>query len=187
MAPESSLSVKPRRTHLLPPRLAKYTPRRAQVILDVVYNHTAEGGDDDPYLLSFRGIDNLVYYQLNTGSYVQLLNYSGCGNTVSANHPTMTKMIIDSLVQWVEEYHVDGFRFDLASSLCRDNLGRPIPAPPLIRAIAKHPILSKVKLIAEPWDIGMYQVRPATSLVRLLTKSRRDEQQRAVPVYDSSR
>jgi len=129
-----------------------------EVILDVVYNHTAEGGDDDPYLISFRGIDNSVYYQLNKESYVQLLNYSGCGNTVNANHPVTTKMIIDSLVQWVEEYHVDGFRFDLASCLCRDNLGNPIPAPPLIRQIAKHPVLSKVKLIAEPWDIGMYQV-----------------------------
>lgn len=129
-----------------------------KVILDVVYNHTAEGGDDDPYLLSFRGLDNSVYYQMDKDAYVQILNFSGCGNTVNANHPVVRRMIIDSLVQWVEEYHVDGFRFDLASALCRDSKGHPIPAPPLIREIAKHPVLSKVKLIAEPWDIGMYQV-----------------------------
>jgi len=129
-----------------------------EVILDVVYNHTAEGGDDDPYLLCMRGLDNSVYYQVDLDSYVQLVNFSGCGNTISANHPVVSKMIIDSLVQWVEEYHVDGFRFDLASALCRDGKGRPIPAPPLIREIAKHPVLSQVKLIAEPWDIGMYQV-----------------------------
>ncbi|GAB4816893.1 hypothetical protein N2152v2_003939 [Parachlorella kessleri] len=144
-----------------------------EVILDVVYNHTVEGGDDDPYLLSWRGIDCSTYYQQDPGAYVQMLNYSGCGNTVNANHPTTLRQVMDSLrhvgrpvatgrslalLWWVEEYHVDGFRFDLASCLCRDAKGHPLADPPLIRAISKDPVLSKVKLIAEPWDIGMYQV-----------------------------
>jgi len=129
-----------------------------EVLLDVVYNHTAEADDKDPYLLSFRGIENSTYYMTDPTQYVQLINYSGCGNTINANHPVVTQLIIDSLVHWVTEYHVDGFRFDLASCLCRDDKGRPMQAPPLIRAISKHPLLSKVKLIAEPWDIGMYQV-----------------------------
>ncbi|KAK9845743.1 hypothetical protein WJX81_001229 [Elliptochloris bilobata] len=130
-----------------------------EVILDVVYNHTGEGGDDDPYLLSWRGIANSTYYMTDTSQYVQLLNYSGCGNTVSGNHPVTQRMIVESLRMWVEEYHVDGFRFDLASALCRDPLGKPIPAPPLIRQIAQDPVLSKVKLLAEPWDCGgLYQV-----------------------------
>lgn len=129
-----------------------------EVLLDVVYNHTVEGGDTDPYTLSFRGIENKTYYMCDTSQYVQMLNYSGCGNTVNANHPVVSKLIIDSLVHWVTEYHVDGFRFDLASCLCRDDKGKPLPAPPLIRDISKHPILRNVKLIAEPWDLGMYQV-----------------------------
>lgn len=130
-----------------------------EVILDVVYNHTVEGGDDDPYTLSFRGIDNSTYYMLDKAQYVQLLNYSGCGNSISGNHPQVKQMIIDSCKHWVEEYHVDGFRFDLASCLCRDPQGHPLAAPPLIRELAKDPVLSKVKLIAEPWDCGgLYQV-----------------------------
>ncbi|KAG2497653.1 hypothetical protein HYH03_004392 [Edaphochlamys debaryana] len=129
-----------------------------QVLLDVVYNHTAEADDRDPYLLTLRGIDNSTYYMLDPGSPVQLVNWSGCGNTVNANHPVVSQLIIDSLVRWVTEYHVDGFRFDLASCLCRDERGRPMAVPPVIRNIAKHPLLSQVKLIAEPWDIGMYQV-----------------------------
>lgn len=129
-----------------------------EVILDVVYNHTAELDDKEPYLLSMRGIDSRTYYMVAPEHYVQLLNYSGCGNTVNANHPVVRALIIESLLRWVEEYHVDGFRFDLASCLCRDGQGNPIPAPPLIREIAKHPVLSKVKLIAEPWDLGMFQV-----------------------------
>ncbi|KIZ03733.1 glycogen operon protein GlgX [Monoraphidium neglectum] len=128
-----------------------------QVILDVVYNHTAELDDKHPYTISFRGIDSVTYYMVDTSQYVQLINYSGCGNTVNANHPVVKQLIIDSLVNFVEEYHVDGFRFDLASCLCRDSKGHPMPAPPLIREIAKHPVLSKVHLIAEPWDLGMYQ------------------------------
>eukprot|EP01025_Chloroclados_australasicus_P054213 TRINITY_DN6421_c0_g3_i1.p1 TRINITY_DN6421_c0_g3~~TRINITY_DN6421_c0_g3_i1.p1 ORF type:complete len:798 (-),score=59.59 TRINITY_DN6421_c0_g3_i1:187-2499(-) len=128
------------------------------VIIDVVYNHTAEGGDDDPYLLSMRGIDNEVYYQRDKNAYVQLLNFSGCGNTVNANNSVVKDLILDSLRHWVQEYHVDGFRFDLASCLCRGSNGEPLPDPPVIRAISKDPILSKCLLIAEPWDIGMYQV-----------------------------
>ncbi|GFR40449.1 hypothetical protein Agub_g977 [Astrephomene gubernaculifera] len=129
-----------------------------QVLLDVVYNHTAEADDADPYTLSLRGIDNSVYYMTDPTQFVQLVNWSGCGNTVNANHPVVCQLVLDSLVHWVREYHVDGFRFDLASCLCRDERGRPLPAPPLIRAISKHPLLSQVKLIAEPWDLGMYQV-----------------------------
>ncbi|KAG2441403.1 hypothetical protein HYH02_009991 [Chlamydomonas schloesseri] len=129
-----------------------------QVILDVVYNHTAEADDKDPYTLCMRGVDNKTYYMIDPSQYVQLVNWSGCGNTVNANNPPVTQMIIDSLVHWVTEYHVDGFRFDLASCLCRDERGHPMAAPPLIRAISKHPLLSGVHLIAEPWDIGMYQV-----------------------------
>ncbi|DBB13019.1 hypothetical protein WJX82_006993 [Trebouxia sp. C0006] len=130
-----------------------------EVILDVVYNHTAEGGDDDPYVLSFRGIDNEVYYMLDAQNKSHLLNYSGCGNTTNANHPAVKQMIMDSCRRWVEEYHVDGFRFDLASCLCRDSNGTPLDVPPIIRDIAKDPVLSNVKLIAEPWDCGgLYQV-----------------------------
>eukprot|EP00210_Caulerpa_lentillifera_P006673 g6376.t1 len=129
-----------------------------EVILDVVYNHTAESDDKTHYTISYRGIDTKVYYMVDTSSYVQLINYSGCGNTVNANNPVVTQMIIDSLRHWVEEYHVDGFRFDLASCLCRDEGGRPLAAPPLIRQISKDPILQNVKLIAEPWDLGMFQV-----------------------------
>jgi isoamylase len=131
-----------------------------EVVLDVVYNHTAEGGDKGPYVISFRGIDSATYYMQDPeGKYDQMLNYSGCGNTVNANHPVVTNLILDSLRNWVEEYHVDGFRFDLASALCRDSVGRPLASPPLIRAISKDPTLSKVKLISEPWDCGgLYQV-----------------------------
>ena len=129
-----------------------------EVILDVVYNHTAESDDADPYLLSWRGIDALEYYQQIPGGHPALVNLSGCGNTVNVNGNRGKDLVIESLVRWVEEYHVDGFRFDLASCLCRDAQGNPLQDPPLITEIAKHPVLSKVKLIAEPWDLGMYQV-----------------------------
>jgi isoamylase len=104
------------------------------------------------------GLDAPTYYMLERDAPQHLTNYSGCGHTVSGNNPITQRLIIDSLVHWVEEYRVDGFRFDLASCLCRDAHGNPLPAPPLIRAIAQHPVLSKTHLIAEPWDIGMYQV-----------------------------
>ncbi|KAH9690574.1 isoamylase 3 [Citrus sinensis] len=165
-----------------------------EVILDVVYNHTNEADDANPYTTSFRGIDNKVYYMVDgTG---QLLNYAGCGtpalvncflftslknfftscnvgtynsllaipsttqrNTLNCNHPVVMELILDSLRHWVVEYHVDGFRFDLASVLCRGTDGSPLNAPPLIRAIAKDAILSRCKIIAEPWDCrGLYLV-----------------------------
>ncbi|KHN27377.1 Isoamylase 3, chloroplastic [Glycine soja] len=122
------------------------------VILDVVYNHTNEADDAFPYTTSFRGIDNKVYYMMDNNG--QLLNFSGCGNTLNCNHPVVMELILDSLRHWVTEYHVDGFRFDLASVLCRGIDGSPINAPPLIRAIAKDAVLSRCKIIAEPWDCG---------------------------------
>ena len=128
------------------------------LLLDSVFNHTLEADDKDPYLVSFRGIDNRTYYMTDLAQTTQLVNWSGCGNTVNANHPVVAQLIIDSLVHWVQEYHVDGFRFDLASCLCRDEKGNPMAVPPLIKSIAQHPVLSQVKLIAEPWDLGMYQV-----------------------------
>ena len=129
-----------------------------EVILDVVYNHTAEADDDDPYLLSWRGIDAKEYYQQDPEGYKRLCNTSGCGNTVNGNGALGRRMIMDSLRWWVEEFHVDGFRFDLASCLCRDSKGEALKDPPLIREIAKDPVLAGIKIIAEPWDIGMYQV-----------------------------
>ncbi|XP_057470073.1 LOW QUALITY PROTEIN: isoamylase 3, chloroplastic [Actinidia eriantha] len=125
-----------------------------EVILDVVYNHTNEADDDNPYMISFRGIDNKVYYMVDLNNNGQLLNYTGCGNTLNCNHPVVMELILDSLRHWVVDYHVDGFRFDLASVLCRGTDGSPLDAPPLIRAIAKDPLLSRCKIIAEPWDCG---------------------------------
>ncbi|XP_011098801.1 isoamylase 3, chloroplastic isoform X2 [Sesamum indicum] len=125
-----------------------------EVILDVVYNHTNEADDENPYTTSFRGIDNKVYYMIDLNNNGQLLNFSGCGNTLNCNHPVVMELILDSLRHWVVEYHVDGFRFDLASVLCRGTDGSPLNAPPLIKAIAKDSILSRCKVIAEPWDCG---------------------------------
>ena len=128
-----------------------------EVILDVVYNHTGESTDDRPNFCSFRGIDNANYYMMDENN--DYMNYTGCGNTVNANNPMTKDFILASLRHWIQEYKVDGFRFDLASCLTRDERGRPMESPPLIREIAKEPILSKVKLIAEPWDAaGLYQV-----------------------------
>ncbi|PKI45578.1 hypothetical protein CRG98_033894 [Punica granatum] len=125
-----------------------------EVILDVVYNHTNEADDEHPNTTSFRGIDNKVYYMLDLNNGGRLLNFSGCGNTLNCNHPVVMELILDSLRHWVTEYHVDGFRFDLASVLCRGTDGSPLSAPPLIRAIAKDATLSRCKIIAEPWDCG---------------------------------
>ncbi|GLT73053.1 hypothetical protein SLA2020_449390 [Shorea laevis] len=125
-----------------------------EVILDVVYNHTNEADDANPYTTSFRGIDNKVYYMVDMNNNGQLLNFSGCGNTLNCNHPVVMELILDSLRHWVIEYHVDGFRFDLTSVLCRGTDGSPLNAPPLIRAIAKDSVLSRCKIIAEPWDCG---------------------------------
>lgn len=127
-----------------------------EIILDVVFNHTAEGNTEGP-ILSFKGIDNAVYYLLDAnGNY---LNYSGCGNTLNVNNPPVLEMIVRCLSYWVTEMHVDGFRFDLASVLKRGTDGNPLDRAPLIEAITKDPILSNVKLIAEPWDAaGLYHV-----------------------------
>ena len=128
-----------------------------EVILDVVFNHTAEGGEHGP-TLCFKGIDNKIYYLLNPkdGSY---LDYTGCGNTVNCNHPVVHEFILSCLRYWVLQMHVDGFRFDLASVLGRDEDGRLMPNPPLLRAIEEIPILRGTKIIAEAWDAaGAYQV-----------------------------
>ena len=128
-----------------------------EVILDVVFNHTAEGGDDGP-TLSFRGIDNPTYYILEQGG-ARYADYSGCGNTLNANHPVVRRMIVDSLRYWVTEIHVDGFRFDLASILSRDPTGQVLPSPPVLWDIETDPALAGTKLIAEAWDAaGLYQV-----------------------------
>lgn len=128
-----------------------------EVILDVVFNHTAEGSDAGP-TLSFRGIDDPTYYILE-GENRAYANYTGCGNTLNANHPIVRRLIVDSLRYWVEEMHVDGFRFDLASILSRDSSGRPIPDPPVLWDIESDPVLAGTKLIAEAWDAGgLYQV-----------------------------
>jgi glycogen operon protein len=122
-----------------------------EVILDVVYNHTGEGGETGP-TLSFRGLDNAVYYMLDKeGRYY---NYSGCGNTLNCNHPVVRDLILDSLTYLVAELHVDGFRFDLATILGRGPHGKVLEDPPLIQHIAEHPVLAGTKLIAEAWDAG---------------------------------
>lgn len=128
-----------------------------EVILDVVFNHTAEGGSDGP-TLNFRGLDNTIYYLLDPDTR-EYLNFSGCGNTLNCNHPIVRQHIIDCLHYWVIEMHVDGFRFDLASILGRDQNGVPLSNAPMIEMIAEDPILSPTKLIAEAWDAaGLYQV-----------------------------
>jgi isoamylase len=128
-----------------------------EVILDVVFNHTAEGDRIGP-TISFRGIDNPTYYILEeSGS--RYADYTGCGNTLNANHPVVRRMIVDSLCYWVEEMHVDGFRFDLASILARDSSGHPLPNPPVLWDIESEPALAGTKLLAEAWDAaGLYQV-----------------------------
>lgn len=128
-----------------------------EVILDVVYNHTAEGGEGGP-TFSMRGLDCSVYYILSEDKQ-HYMNFSGCGNTLNGTHSVVRRMIIDSLHFWVEKMHVDGFRFDLASILSRDELGKPMLSPPTLWSIDTDPILSPVKLIAEAWDAGgLYQV-----------------------------
>ena len=128
-----------------------------EVILDVVFNHTAEGEQGGP-TVSFRGIDNPTYYILEDGG-CRYANYTGCGNTLNTNHPVVRRMIVDSLRYWVEHMHVDGFRFDLASILCRDASGQPLPNPPVLWDIESDPALAGTKLLAEAWDAaGLYQV-----------------------------
>lgn len=127
-----------------------------EVILDVVFNHTAEGNEKGP-VFSFKGFDNKIYYMLTPdGNYY---NFSGCGNTMNCNHPIVRQMILECLRYWTVSYRVDGFRFDLASILGRNVSGAPMSNPPLLEALAYDPILRNVKLIAEAWDAGgMYQV-----------------------------
>src|ERR1700756_1853586 len=128
-----------------------------EVILDVVYNHTAEGGAEGPSLC-FRGLANEVYYILEEDR-AQYANYTGTGNTLNANQPIVRRMILDSLRYWVTEMHVDGFRFDLAAVLARDETGTPVPRPPIIWDIESDPVLAGTKMIAEAWDAaGLYQV-----------------------------
>ena len=124
-----------------------------EVILDVVYNHTAEGNEHG-YTFEFRGLQNDVYYSLPQNDAQYYMNYSGCGNSVNCNHPVTHSFILDSLRYWVLQMHVDGFRFDLASVLCRDEKGFPLAEPPLTRRISQDPVLSHTKIIAEPWDCG---------------------------------
>ena len=127
-----------------------------EIILDVVFNHTAEGNENGPYI-SYRGLDNKSYYMLTPEGYYY--NFSGCGNTLNCNNPIVRDMILDCLRFWVAEYHVDGFRFDLASILGRDQNGAPMSNPPLLESLAFDPVLGKSKLIAEAWDAGgLYQV-----------------------------
>lgn len=127
-----------------------------EVILDVVFNHTAEGNEMGP-CFSFKGIDNNVYYMLTPDAHYY--NFSGCGNVMNCNHPVVRSFIIDCLRHWAIEYRVDGFRFDLASILGRDQNGAPMANPPILESLAFDPVLSKMKLIAEAWDAGgLYQV-----------------------------
>ncbi|MGA7409828.1 MAG: glycogen debranching protein GlgX, partial [Bryobacteraceae bacterium] len=128
-----------------------------EVILDVVFNHTAEGGETGQ-TFEFRGLDNSIYYMLNpdTGEY---LNYSGCGNTLNCNHPVLRDLVVAALRYWAIEMHVDGFRFDLASILGRGQDGSVLASPPLLEQLAMDPVLANTKLIAEAWDAaGLYQV-----------------------------
>jgi glycogen operon protein len=127
-----------------------------EVMLDVVFNHTAEGNEYGPYI-SFRGIDNKTYYMLTPEGYYY--NFSGTGNTLNCNNPIVRNMVLDCLRYWASEYHIDGFRFDLAAILGRDPFGAPLANPPLLETLAFDPILAKCKLVAEAWDAGgLYQV-----------------------------
>ena len=128
-----------------------------EVILDVVFNHTAEGNQLGP-TLSFKGLENRVYYMLDDGGS-SYKNFSGCGNTINGNHPIVRELIFLCLRHWVHNYHIDGFRFDLASILSRDRNGVLLPNPPIIEVITEDPMLADTKIIAEAWDAaGAYQV-----------------------------
>ena len=128
-----------------------------EVILDISFNHTAEG-DEHGVTLNFRGLDNPIYYLLDDDQR-RYRNFTGCGNTFNGNHPVVRDYILDCLRYWANEMHIDGFRFDLAAVLERDEKGKPLPSAPLLERIAEDPILRDVKLIAEPWDAaGIYQV-----------------------------
>ncbi len=130
-----------------------------EVVLDVVYNHTCEGDAEGP-TVSLRGIDNSVYYRLASDDRTEYVDYTGCGNTLDATHPQVLKLVTDSLRYWVTEMHVDGFRFDLAASLARGAAGRMDGLSAFFAVVHQDPVLSRIKLIAEPWDVASdgYQV-----------------------------
>lgn len=158
-APNTSYTASDEETmegHALKDLIKKLHENGIEVILDVVFNHTAEGNENGK-IFSFKGFDNQVYYLLTPeGEYY---NFSGCGNTLNCNHPIVQQMIIECLRYWVVTYRIDGFRFDLASILGRNEDGSPMNKPPLLQSLAFDPILSDVKLIAEAWDAGgLYQV-----------------------------
>jgi len=121
-----------------------------EVILDVVYNHTAEGNELGP-TLSFRGIDNASYYRLDANDRRYYVDFTGCGNSFNLHHPRVLHLVMDSLRYWVQEMHVDGFRFDLATTIAREQDSRFDPFSGFLDAIGQDPVLSQVKLIAEPW------------------------------------
>lgn len=158
-APNTSYSSKPeynREGTELKQLIKELNANGIEVILDVVFNHTAEGNENGPFF-SFKGFDNNIYYMLTPEGFYY--NYSGCGNTLNCNHPIVQQLILECLRYWVISYRVDGFRFDLASILGRDQDGRPMSKPPLLESLAFDPILGNVKLIAEAWDAGgLYQV-----------------------------
>ena len=134
-----------------------------EVILDVVFNHTSEGNEEGP-TLSFKGLENRVYYMLENGGK-HYRNYTGCGNTLNGNHPIVRELIFNCLRHWVHNYHVDGFRFDLASILSRDRDGNLLANPPIVEMIAEDPLLADTKIIAEAWDAaGAYQVGTFSSM-----------------------
>ena len=158
-APNTSYSSSPEHNHEgteLKELIKALHSNGIEVILDVVFNHTAEGNELGPSF-SFKGLDNNIYYMLTPdGNYY---NFSGCGNTLNCNHPVVRQMILECLRYWTINYRIDGFRFDLASILGRNQDGSPSNNPPLLQALAYDPLLSNVKLIAEAWDAGgLYQV-----------------------------
>ncbi|MDQ2825576.1 MAG: alpha-amylase family glycosyl hydrolase, partial [Actinomycetota bacterium] len=160
-APQSSYCVEPEEgTHLREFRDMVKALHKAgiEVILDVVYNHSSEGNQNGP-TISFRGQANEAYYHVVPGDKRYYMDYSGCGNTFNANHPVVTKYIIESLEYWVTHNHVDGFRFDLGSVLSRGPDGAPMATPPVLWNIELSRVLSETKVIAEAWDAGgLYQV-----------------------------
>lgn len=158
-APNTGYESRPERNHEgmeLKKLIHELHDNGIEVILDVVFNHTAEGNEDGR-TFSFKGFDNQVYYLLTPDG--QYYNFSGCGNTLNCNHPVVQQMIVECLRHWVVEYRVDGFRFDLASILGRNEDGSPMSKPPLLQSLAFDPLLKDTKLIAEAWDAGgLYQV-----------------------------
>ena len=151
-APEPRYAATPSATIEFKTMVKRLHQAGIEVILDVVYNHTAEGDQMGP-TLSLRGIDNACYYRLMPGDERHYIDETGCGNTVNLSHPRVLQLVMDSLRYWVEEMHVDGFRFDLASTLGRETHGFD-PGSGFFDAIRQDEVLRTVKLIAEPWDIG---------------------------------